>query len=403
MKVKRDTALLGTSVAVLGYPYINVVCNWVITSVIGTNSVDTLLQIAVTIGLAFFSIWNLHFRIPKDVFGAGVVLGLIIGYTALFYPINYSYMSSHIGEIVFAFCAYVVVRCVNDVEMIKKGLQIITYIAFASGIFLALTMNGVFYIDGSEGVGYMVYGYKMLPAAVLSFYFYGDTKQKHYLFMTVISAVCILMFGSRGAIVSFLCFVTLKFLFIDEERNEIKIIIALVALIVFVVLTNESVILFLNDKLSVLFGYNSRTLELLIGGDIANESGRDELRELGYQMIKEHWLFGAGPYGDRTIVHPWMGSGHYIHNFILEITIAFGIPLAVFILYKIIKPVLLAAFKYKGSERDMVLIFFSLWFWGHMFSDTFWTNPFFYATIAMSYTLKVKNRKNRLEEVVAQK
>ena len=401
MNIRRDTALLGTFVAVLGYSYINIVCNCVITSVIGTNSVDTLLQLAVTIGFAFASLWGLHFQIPKDVFFAGLVLGLIIGYTALFYPVNYSYMSSHVGEILFAFSAYVVVRCVNDVEMIKKGLKIITYFAFTSGIFLAFTMNGMFYIDGGEGVGYMVYGYKMLPAAVLSFYFYGDTKQNRYLFMTVISAICILMFGSRGALISFLCFVTLKFLFIDEERNAKKIMIALFALVVVLVLTNESVILLLNEKLSAVFGYNSRTLELFIGGSINDDSGRDILRELGYEMIKDHWVFGAGPYADRTIVHPWLGTGNYIHNFILEITIAFGIPLAAFILYKIIKPVLLAAFKYTGSDRDIVLIFFSLWFWGNMFSDTFWTNPFFYATIAMSYTLKVKNRKNRYEEVVA--
>lgn len=401
MNIRRDTALLGTFVAVLGYSYINIVCNCVITSVIGTNSLDTLFQLAVTIGLAFASLWVLHFQIPKDAFFAGLILGLIIGYTALFYPENYSYMSSHVGEILFAFSAYVVVRCVNDVEMIKKGLQIITYFAFASGIFLALTMNGMFYIDGGEGVGYMIYGYKMLPSAVLSFYFYGDTKKKHYLIMTVISAMCILMFGSRGALVSLLCFIALKFLFIDEEKNSKKIVITFVTLIIVLMLTNEGVILFLNDKLSALFGYNSRTLELLIGGNISNDSGRNILKELGYQMIKDNWLIGAGPYADRTIVHPWSGSGHYIHNFILEITIAFGIPLAVFILYKIIKPVLLAAFKYKGSDKDMVLILFSLWFWGNMFSDTFWTNPFFYATIAMSYTLKVKNRKNRYEEVVA--
>lgn len=369
--------------------------------VIGTNSIDTLFQLIVTLSFVAASLYYMRLNIPKDVLIAGAILGSIIGMTALFYPENYSYMSSHIGEIVFAFCGYIVVRCVDDTVIIKKGLLIITYFAFAAGIFLALTMNGILHIDGSEGVGYMVYGYKMLPAAVLSFYFYGDTKQKRYLLMAMISAICILMFGSRGALVSLLCFIALKFLFIDEERNAKKIVITLVALAVVLVLTNESVILFLNEKLSVVFGYNSRTLELLIGGNINNDSGRDILRELGYEMIKDHWMLGAGPYADRTLVHPWLGTGNYIHNFILEITIAFGIPLATFILYKIIKPVLLAAFKYTGSDRDIVLIFFSLWFWGNMFSDTFWTNPFFYATIAMSYTLKVKNRKNRYEEVVA--
>ena len=235
----------------------------------------------------------------------------------------------------------------------------------------------------------------MKKTAKIESYFYQKEKQKHMLAISIASVICILVFGSRGAFVSFLGFVALSYLFINKSMTWKKAVTLIVAAVLAFVLTNETVLLFLSEIFTKWFGYTSRTLSLVLAGEAANDSGRDVLREMGYQVIQDNWFFGAGAFVDRTLVHPWLGTGMYIHNFFLEIIMDFGVPAAIFIFGWIFIPVFRAIKKYDAEDRELVIIFLSLWLFEHMFSGTFWTNPFFYATLALNYMLWVKYRDHR--------
>lgn len=397
LKLDRESVLLGAFITIIGYPFINIVVNSSITLVIGANTIDTALQLLITLFFVFFAIRGANGKVivPTDCAIGAMILTAIIGSTAFFYPENYTYMKPVVGEIWAAFFAYYIIRLTADTQLMLKGLKFITYFAFVSGIFLALVLNGAMYIPGGEGVGYMVYGYKMLPSAVLAWYFYQKEKQKHMLAISIASVICILVFGSRGAFVSFLGFVALSYLFINKSMTWKKAVTLILAAVLAFVLTNETVMLFLSEIFTKWFGYTSRTLSLVLAGEAANDSGRDVLREMGYQVIQDNWFFGAGAFVDRTLVHPWLGTGMYIHNFFLEIIMDFGVPAAIFIFGWIFIPVFRAIKKYDAEDRELVIIFLSLWLFEHMFSGTFWTNPFFYATLALNYMLWVKYRDHR--------
>lgn len=377
-------------VLIIGYPYINIVFNCVISSIIGANSIDTMLQIGITV---LFSIFLLSFKykeFPKDCLFASAILAALMVSTAIIYPNNYEHLSLHLGEIIFAFCAYIVIRVVGDIEVMMGALKVVNYFAFISGIFLALTMNGMFYIPGGEGLGYMVFGYKMLPAAILSTYFWGESKKKRLLLMAIISILCIVVFGSRGALLAYVGFLVLWYIFINKTKSTKKIAVVTFVCILLVLLSNETVILGINELLSDLFGYNSRTMEMALSGNIDSDSGRDIIQEMAFAFIKENWFVGGGIYADRLLEHPWLGTGNYIHNFFLEVIIDFGVPCALVLFYWILSPIVKACFRYQDVDRDITIIFFSCWFFGNLFSDTFWTNPFFYSSIAIACTLRKK-------------
>ena len=68
-------------------------------------------------------------------------------------------------------------------------------------------------------------------------------------------------------------------------------------------------------------------LEKLSNGYVATSNGRDEVWELGIELLNKAPLNGIGLGADRTI-----SEDFFVHNILLELSINFGIPLALIIL-----------------------------------------------------------------------
>ena len=153
----------------------------------------------------------------------------------------------------------------------------------------------------------MSYGYALLFPAM--YFLYRGTNICNI--FAFILFVLILFCGSRGAIVPIIFFFLWKMGISGTSRT--RLILFLLLLFVFFTLP------FLLSYLSNI-GIESRTLFLLVTGEVDNSSGRDELYSVISQKIQESPFLGYGVFGDRPFL-----DNSYCHNIIYELCVDFGI------------------------------------------------------------------------------
>jgi hypothetical protein len=124
--------------------------------------------------------------------------------------------------------------------------------------------------------------------------------------------------GSRGAAIVFVLFVVYD----TFQYNKKYIIPSIIAIVVF--------FLFLPSLATWLdtIGISSRTLNLLLGGEIGYMSGRDNIYDKALAVFWNSPVKGIGLFGDRVFL-----DGSYVHNFILELYLNWGIIVATLILF----------------------------------------------------------------------
>lgn len=167
--------------------------------------------------------------------------------------------------------------------------------------------------------------------------------------------ICILTFGSRGALVVFLLYVIYDL--IQKSKKYIFLLIGL--------LIGFLGILPLFENLLDSYGISSRTLSFLIGGNIAAPEGRDDIYKVVFKVISENLLTGVGIYGDRVILD------EMCHNILLELTLNFGIIIAV-ILVVIVAVFLLRLYRYVDkAHKNMLVKYFIVFVMPLFFSDSY--------------------------------
>lgn len=135
----------------------------------------------------------------------------------------------------------------------------------------------------------------------------------------------ILFSGSRKAIiVSILCFILMYYLKSDRKCIQEKIkkaltIIAVVAIVIFVVLTNEFMYNLIGRKLLAVI--NSIGASSVKESFDASVRGRAMLRETAWETFLEHPLYGVGYYSFMY----FNSLGYYAHNNYLEILADLGV------------------------------------------------------------------------------
>lgn len=331
-----------------------------VTLLIGDNSFDTMLVLGVTTLILIFAIGQKGRRL-RYVFPLFVLLCVIFLLTRFLYPSNYSYMSADLSSILIAFLGYVIIRMVYDRKTVMEALYHTGYLSFIYAVLIVLVKIGVFNIP-SANVSYMQFGYFVLPGAIILHNKYNSEGKKIDIVLSVASALIILVFGSRGALVSFFLYLILYYIFIEKSSAKKMIIICTGAILVLLVFSNSYVQSFLINITSRVFHYDSRSLILLIEGSSLNDSGRSVMSESAISLIKEHWLLGMGPYADRANIYfntgdiVSTGYGHYTHNIFLEMCLSFGIPITLVVCGLFMKSVVFILNNADDVERKLLLI-----------------------------------------------
>ena len=232
-------------------------------------------------------------------------------------------------------------------------------------------------------------GYGVLPSLTLYSLTYVREWKTIFLFPVAVSIVVLFASGSRGPLLCALLFFVLTYV----VKNGIsKKLIATTAFLVFsyFVLLPIFMQLFV-DMISVFSSNNfsTRSLELLVSGEIGADNEREELRKAAINYIQEHPFIGSGIINDRIIIAQQMGNfgdriyGSYCHNFFLEIMMQFGLIPGILILIIFIKRLFVALKNSVSIANDVIIFAVSIGLFPLLVSRSWITFSEFYLLIGV--------------------
>lgn len=264
---------------------------------------------------------------------------LIILLTLLIYPENSKYIIPGTFNILFVnIPSLLCLASIRSNDILKRILLYLSFLILTLGmIYLSLLWIGkIKFLNYSMTFSY----YLLLPSLVF-------VSQKKIIFTFLFLSVCfiMLMLGSRGALVTSLIYAFLL-LFIDRETSKNIIFTSLILVLVIISGSFLSFFLKLSDNMAV----SSRTMDLLLSGDITEDTGRLGIFSIIWNSILTKPFVGYGIFGDRVIL-----DGIYCHNFLLEILCNFGILFgATFILLLLF--VIIKSFTSSDSANKKLLL-----------------------------------------------
>lgn len=229
-----------------------------------------------------------------------------------------------------------VVISISDVNLIERAMYIVSWLAFFVAVIYFLNLIlGRFVIENYN----MGFSYSLL-LPILTLY-----KKKCW--YSVIAAagllIGIIFIGSRGAVI-----ISGIYIFVDIiafNRTSKLWGIMVFAMILFLIPLLE---LFMGT-----IGISSRTLQLIYDSELlSHDSGRGDLYEIAYSLILQHPITGVGIFGDRVYCPP------YVHSFIYELWLNWGIILGSFFCILYLFKFLSVFFKSSFYDREILLRYF---------------------------------------------
>ena len=119
---------------------------------------------------------------------------------------------------------------------------------------------------------------------------------------------------------------------IPRSKKIIWIVVLVVLSTIVMLLWQQLLTLLLN--FTEWIGIKSRSIEMLMNGEFASDSGRGQIQA---EIASKFSLFGSGIFGDRVA-----GKGHYAHNLLIELISQWGL------IFGIVLIVVLAILFYHG-------------------------------------------------------
>lgn len=343
----------------------------------GTKFLDSFL-VYIGVGLIFlFAYWN-HPEY-KDLYSERVFSHILSGITGV--------------------TGYFVVRQIYNRDSLFKVLKASAYILFFYYFFRSFDVirNGywtVFSVGTASNVysnSSMEFGYSMLLPALLFAAFYCIEKKRIYLIFSVIGIIEILLYGGRGPVLAYLCFIVIYFIFIWTKDPEIKYrglkIFGLIILLLTVYFLFDTVIGAVAQLLSSM-GIKSRVLDYVVSGHALDDNGRNWIHLSAYALIANKSIFsGYGPLGD------YYQIGYYSHNMAIELAVEFGVLIAAITMILLVISVVRSLIKCKDQEYAVFLIvFICAGLIKLMFSNYFWAETNFWIMLGMMVNVRMLNK-----------
>lgn len=324
--------------------------------------------------------WFAKYIRGRDImFYIGMVM--LVLFTMIFYPRTTEYLQSDWWKILIMAAPFYLVGVSFSDKICSKDLFWCSVLGVISIFAYRIYLIGAGKAPENDD---MDAAYKLLPSVMYLIYYAYNKRRKKYWAIAFASSLFMFVFGTRGPILCILIYVIALMMYgVMKERSVMKMI-ALTAIIILVVavFSQEELFLNLSMKLSNLLerhGFSSRIFDYYLAGEAATSKGRELLADQAIEAISLKPVFGYGFTGDRYLL------GIYVHNFILEIWLHFGIVFGSIILVSIIGAIIFSLVKTVKSRRTFtfVLMLVCMIFVKLLLSSTYTIEPYFYFMIGV--------------------
>lgn len=212
------------------------------------------------------------------------------------------------------------------------------YIGYIQGINL-FSEDGLF--------SYMEFSYALAPMIIALYINARQNKRILDLIFSFLGFATILIYGARAALGFMFIFIALYELLIRKINIWTRIIIIIIALLLYLNLENIATMLSSYDLFA-----NSRTILRFLNNELLETDGREDIYMSCQQRINTMGLEISGLFGDRKYC-----DGIYPHNFIYEILMSYGIILGNLILVAMLALISSNMLKRKNNINTLTLFF----------------------------------------------
>lgn len=332
-----------------------------------TISVDSLILYSILIVMCIWSLTVVLKRVKLTtiLLPLSLLLAYIISYAL--YPESRAYMFTSWDDLVgnpiywFFLCslpAFLFIRRIWNYDLLMKYL-----LNFALIATLCSFGTLVIYLSQDAQPGYMSFSYDLLFSAVMLLYGFFTKKKKRYLFGAIGAAAMMFFCGARGPMLCLLSALVLYILFMSQNQSS-RILGAFCIIFITVVLLIfwDPVLNMFLDAAEAL-GIDSRILNKMVDGTLADDSGRSTVHDELVPMLN---FLGYGLYGDRNIT-----GGRYAHNMILELAIQYGLLVGSILIILLALLLIFGFFTKDREKRLLFLAFFCTGFVKLMMSSSY--------------------------------
>lgn len=235
-------------------------------------------------------------------------------------------------------------------------------------IFVIAFIFGNEELTGKLAANYnLTWSYQLLFPVICLYFSFFMYKNFKYLIYSSIMLLYIVIYGSRGPLLS----IALMFIVYYLKNNNFKNIRSyiynlIMSISLILVLINFNTLINNFNKILIKNGLYSRNITKLLDKTIISQSGRDIIDLNMLKAIKESPLWGWGIGGDRYINYVnnffLIGSnnGAYAHNIIYELLVQFGVILGLIIIFYLIYLMIKGILYNKSKEIEMLIVLFIL-------------------------------------------
>lgn len=340
----------------------------------------TILSYIFNIILLFIILYSFNAILKNIVF---VVFSLIITSAIaltniLFFPNTSIFFTSTLFSFITnVFPFFVAIYGIQNLHYFKNRLILfskrITYF-----VLVVLVVNYVFGFDFADSSYLMGFGYSLLiPICVLFEDFYKNKKFLS-LFYFLLLFFIVVIFASRGPIVSI--FLWILYVVLENAMKSKKSFgstsVAILLIAVFFVF-GQTLLHSISTILSSI-GVYSRTISILVSQSDIYLSGRDIIYSEIYHQIMNSPFILKGINADYLVI------GQYSHNIVLEVIYEFGLLLGSILLILLFTLALKSIFMKSSDTKYIVMLLLITSLPILMFSGTVWTSSGFWAWICLT-------------------
>lgn len=299
-----------------------------------------------------------------------------------------------------AIYCYLFMRLLRDPNRILRDMKIagwLMYIYFAKQVIGALRLGYWLTINDSgqqiRSPYNLAFGYSVL-LYMLPFLLGAVTERNKLDIVGAFLGILMLFLGgSRGPLLCIAIFLLLyclnKF---KKSKKKVVIISIALFLVLFLWLISDKIINLLLLAMEK-FNIKSRTLSMLLTGDIDNDNGRSLIWGAAINLLKKN-PFGYGAMGSRHVIYKYHVAGH-CHNIALEMMVDFGVflgaALLIFLLWNAYKII----FDDSNSRWKLVFLVFFAHSCQLIMSACYWGSIGFWCCCAIGFMAYLDRKKGK--------
>ena len=312
-------------------------------------------------------------------------LFVILIMTFVLFRQNIKFILMYALTMIYAIFGFYIVSVFKSFNEFEKAFYIGNLSLFFFWQITILTGNLVLEAGGDYS---MTFGMSILLPSIYFLLKYSKEKNVYQLLISIVSVCEILLYANKSALITYVFyFGVILFFSASSVKQKIKRFLILLILVFMVYKTYVPFC-----KLLLASGFNSRTIRSLVNGTTISHSlvqeGRVDLYKSAFSLIMKHPLLGYGVRGDFATM------GIYPHNFILELIMNFGIPIALTLIIFYIYSVLHSL---KNTDyRPYIILLLVYVFTILLVSLSYWNMMQFWMLIGVLFLSYESVKKNRL-------